>query len=120
MSTQYNVGSSHVPAGMVHCTYIKGSQIRISKLIFTSVPEDCFIYIYANRADPDEMPHIVKHFIWVCTVCQNQFHAVDAKRLKFEICYLKPITGMLQSKSYLSSNEKYLYSAQFVIHQVKG
>ena len=34
--------------------YIKGSQVRISKLRCTSVPEDCF---QANSADPDEMLH---------------------------------------------------------------
>ena len=29
------------------------------------------VYILANSADPDEMPHGMRHFIWVFTVCKS-------------------------------------------------
>ena len=33
--------------------YLKGTQVKISKIKYISVPEDCFIL--ANIGDPDEM-----------------------------------------------------------------
>ena len=35
--------------------YVKGSKVRISKLLIISVPEECLIS--ANSADLAEMPH---------------------------------------------------------------
>ena len=36
----------------------------------------------ANNGDPDKMPHIMRHFIWVFTVCQ---HKIDLQSKKHTI-----------------------------------
>ena len=51
----------------------KGSQFEfLSPVAFMS---QIFAFIFENSADPDEMLHytafIMRHFIWVCNVCQS-------------------------------------------------
>ena len=48
--------------------YIEGSEVIFSqKFIFLLFKVD---FIFANNTDPDEMP-IMRHLIWVFTVCQK-------------------------------------------------
>ena len=58
--------------------YIQGSLVIISQRY--SIFSLKIIFILANSADPDEMPH----FIWVLTVCQSTRLGVSGpQRVKF-------------------------------------
>ena len=39
--------------------YLKGSQVKILRFCYISVPEDYF-YLCQNSPDPDEMPHCIR------------------------------------------------------------
>ena len=61
--------------------YYKGSHVKIYKVNLFLSPK--IVFILANSADPDEMPHFAA-FIWVITVCQSSCLPVSRmKRVKF-------------------------------------
>ena len=53
--------------------YIKGSQVGISKLRHTPVPE--YFFILANSKDPDEMPHNVAFHLGLHCLPKYMFRA---------------------------------------------
>ena len=55
--------------------YIEGSQVIISQKYCINFSEDCFSF--TNSADLDEMPHYMRHFIWVFPVCQSTILGVS-------------------------------------------
>ena len=69
-------GISHkahaIKSGVVHCIsiylYIEGSQVIKKKIVLLSLK---IHLVLAKSVDPDEMQHIMWHFIRVFTVCQN-------------------------------------------------
>ena len=64
--------------------YFNGSQFNIFNLNIIVLLK--IVYILANSADPDEMPH-EQHFIWVFTVCQTTYLSVSRmKRVKTLEC----------------------------------
>ena len=72
---------------------------KILYIVFFSLKFD---FVLSNSADPDEMPHYMRHFIWVFTVCQNNplgvsdLQRVNRKTLKFnQFTYTLDTTCML-------------------------
>ena len=37
------------------------------------------IFVLADKVDPDEMPHRMRHFIWILTACQIQCNTQKLK-----------------------------------------
>ena len=49
-------------------------------VLTTEVPtKESRLYTLLDRVDPDEMPHRMRHFIWILTACQRQCNTQKLK-----------------------------------------
>ena len=86
--------------------HVKGSQVRISKLRFTSVSEYCFIKV--NSADPDEMPHFVAFHL--------SLHCLPKYSFRGFPCYIK-IQILVQKKNAFMKEklEKFVFIRKYLL-----